>query len=88
AICRYIARKNGLCGSTEEEDLDIDITVDTLEDMRKKIIVHYYQPDSEQRNKELKKAAEEAAPFFLKIFEKQLEENNGYLVGGKLTWAD
>ncbi|KAE8573447.1 hypothetical protein A483_HHAL011992 [Halyomorpha halys] len=49
AICRYLARKNGLCGSSEDEALDIDVTVDTLEDMRKKTVVHYYQPDSEAR---------------------------------------
>nr|WLK66392.1 glutathione S-transferase [Eocanthecona furcellata] len=88
SISRYLARKHGLSGSNEEEDLDIDMTADTLEDMRRNVIVHYYQPDSEERNKGLKKSIEETIPFYLKLFEKQLEENNGYLAAGKLTWAD
>ncbi|XP_024219765.2 glutathione S-transferase [Halyomorpha halys] len=88
AICRYLARKNGLCGSSEDEALDIDVTVDTLEDMRKKTVVHYYQPDSEARTNGLKEAINVTIPSYLKIFDKQLEENKGYLVAGKFTWAD
>ncbi|CAH1395986.1 unnamed protein product [Nezara viridula] len=88
AICRYLARKAGLNGSSEEEGLAIDATVDTLMDMITKIIPAYYRPDSEERSKLLKALVEDTIPFYLNIIEKQLEENNGFLVAGKLTWAD
>ncbi|CAH1406487.1 unnamed protein product [Nezara viridula] len=88
AICRYLARKAGLNGSSEEEGLAIDATVDTLMDMIKKTVLDYYQPDSEERSKCLKASLEVTIPFYLNVFEKQLEENNGYFVAGKLTWAD
>ncbi|CAH1406486.1 unnamed protein product [Nezara viridula] len=88
AICRYLARKAGLNGSSEEEGLAIDATVDTLVDMLKKTVLDYFRPDSEERSKLLKTSLEVTIPFYLNVFEKQLEENNGYLVAGKLTWAD
>ncbi|CAH1406490.1 unnamed protein product [Nezara viridula] len=88
AVCRHIARKAGLYGSSEDEALEIDVTVDTLEDMRKHTVSHYYQPDSEERDQGMKKSVDVTIPFFLKLFDKQLEENKGYLVAGKLSWAD
>lgn len=88
AVCRHLARKGGLDGTSEDEALDIDVAVETLEDMRKKTVVHYYQPDSDERTKGMKDSIENTIPFYLKLFEKQLSENKGYLVAGKLSFAD
>ena len=35
SICRHLARKADLCGSSEDDALACDMTVDALEDMRR-----------------------------------------------------
>lgn len=34
SICRFVAKRVGLCGSNNFEDLEIDIVVDTINDFR------------------------------------------------------
>lgn len=34
AICRFLAKKNNLSGSNEQESYEVDATVDTIDDLR------------------------------------------------------
>ena len=48
----------------------------------------YYENDPARKIEIEKKLAEEVWPSNLKIFEKRLEKNNGWLVGSDMTWVD
>ncbi|KAJ8664901.1 hypothetical protein QAD02_006563 [Eretmocerus hayati] len=87
AICRYIAKKCGLTGKDDWEALEIDATVDTVHDLRAKIAAHHYESDAKAKAEKLK-AAKELVPFYVQRLDEQAKKNGGYLVGGKLSWAD
>lgn len=88
AITRYLSKKAGLAGSDDWESLLIDIAVDNIHDLRQAIAGYAY--DSNEASKEAKYAPliNETIPFYMDKFEKSVEENNGYFVNGKLSWAD
>ncbi|KAL5243343.1 hypothetical protein ACI65C_010753 [Semiaphis heraclei] len=88
AITRYLSKKAGLAGSDDWESLLIDIAVDNIHDLRQAIAAYAY--DSNEATKEAKYAPliNETIPFYMDKFEKSVEENNGYFVNGKLSWAD
>ncbi|KAF7991206.1 hypothetical protein HCN44_002768 [Aphidius gifuensis] len=90
AICRYLAKQYGLVGKDDWENLEIDSTVDTIHDMRSKIAGFFYEDDTNAEAKAKKKevALKETVPFYLERLDAQVKKNNGYFVGGKLTWAD
>ncbi|KAG8223843.1 hypothetical protein J437_LFUL007864 [Ladona fulva] len=88
AIQRYLGRKFKLNGANDWEDLQIDMTVDTMNDLRSSF-TSCFKEENEERKEELKKVLfEETVPFYLKKFDEQVKENSGYFVAGKLTWAD
>nr|QHU80051.1 glutathione S-transferase S5 [Bemisia tabaci] len=88
AICRYYAKKCGLVGKDDWEDLLIDATVGTFDDMRQAISTYFYDQNEESKKKKLDLLIKETIPFYMERLEKQIKENGGYLVNGKLTWAD
>ena len=86
---RYLARKLGYAGGQSELDQAVtdqyaDIVTDLLNDM---VNVHF---ETERSRKAVldKKMQTETMPKFLQIFEKRLTENNGFLAGNSLSYAD
>ncbi|NP_001291541.1 glutathione S-transferase-like [Solenopsis invicta] len=87
AIGRYIAKKGNLYGSDELEAMEIDATIDSMDDIRQALSTYYWEQDPAFKAK-LKETAFEKLPFYLDKFEAQVKKNGGYFVGGKLSWAD
>ncbi|XP_050501694.1 glutathione S-transferase-like [Diabrotica virgifera virgifera] len=88
AISRYLAKQVKLVGSNDWEDLEIDAAVDTIIDLRTKIVAYGYENDAAVKESKKKPLFEEILPFYLEKLEAQVQKNNGYLATGKLTWAD
>nr|XP_018896149.1 PREDICTED: glutathione S-transferase-like isoform X2 [Bemisia tabaci]XP_018896150.1 PREDICTED: glutathione S-transferase-like isoform X2 [Bemisia tabaci]XP_018905240.1 PREDICTED: glutathione S-transferase-like [Bemisia tabaci] len=88
AICRYYAKKCGLAGKDDWEDLLIDATVGTFDDMRLAITNSHYETNEESKKKKIELLNRETIPFYMERLEKQIKENDGYFVNGRLTWAD
>ncbi|XP_011165643.1 glutathione S-transferase-like [Solenopsis invicta] len=87
AICRYLAKKCGLAGKDDWEALEIDATVDTIHDLRASIAAYSYEKNEEAKA-EKHQYAKEAVPYYLERLDAQVKKNDGYLVGGALSWAD
>ncbi|KAL0132502.1 hypothetical protein PUN28_000327 [Cardiocondyla obscurior] len=83
AICRYLAKQCGLAGKNNLESLEIDSAVDTMQDLCECI----YQ-NSERAKIEKVEIADETVLCYLKGLDAQVKKNDGYFVGGALTWAD
>ncbi|XP_015366529.1 PREDICTED: glutathione S-transferase-like [Diuraphis noxia] len=88
AITRYLSKKAGLAGSDDWESLLIDIAVDNIHDLRQEIASYFYDPNEVTREAKYAPLINETIPFYMDKFEKTVEENNGYFVNGKLSWAD
>ncbi|CAK1587227.1 unnamed protein product [Parnassius mnemosyne] len=88
AICRYLGHKYGLAGSNIEEDLIIDQNVDFLHDIRAKAAVVHYESDEAVKAKKHEDFTKNLYPVMLKKLNEIIEQNNGHLALGKLTWAD
>ncbi|KAM9330504.1 hematopoietic prostaglandin D synthase-like [Gastrophryne carolinensis] len=79
AIGRYLARKAGLTGKTELEDIRIDAILDTIDDF-----VTQFPWFSD---KSMADYLEKNGPIVLSGLEKELGENN-WFAGDYVTWAD
>ncbi|CAH1953384.1 unnamed protein product [Acanthoscelides obtectus] len=88
AICRYLAKKVKLTGKDDWEDLTIDATVETVNDLRIKVAQFYYEHDGTLRKKLQETLMNETIPYYIGKLEAQAKENGGYLALPKLTWAD
>ncbi|XP_067008893.2 glutathione S-transferase [Anabrus simplex] len=88
AICRYLAKQFGLAGRDDIEAAQIDAVVDTINDLRTKLMSIYLAPDLTSKEKLRQQILDETLPYYLSKFDELIMENNGYLVGGKLSWAD
>jgi len=88
SMARYIAKRVGLAGENDWENLIIDTAVDTVNDFRLKIAVVSYEPDDEVKAKKLITLNTEVIPFYLEKLDNLAKDNNGHLALGKLTWAD
>ncbi|KAE8747766.1 Glutathione-S-transferase S-1-like [Frankliniella occidentalis] len=87
AISRYLAKQVGLSGKDDLENLQIDQAVDLFHDFRQKIGGWFYDPIPESKAAK-EKDLKDQVTFYLKKFEQIVKDNNGFLVNGKLTWAD
>ncbi|XP_012276501.1 glutathione S-transferase [Orussus abietinus] len=88
AISRYLAKQFGLAGKDDWEALQIDAAVDTIHDLRAKLGAYHYETNTEVRDAKYEVLVKETLPYYLERLDAQVEKNGGYLVGGKLTWAD
>ncbi|KAH1010246.1 hypothetical protein HUJ05_004565 [Dendroctonus ponderosae] len=88
AISRYLAKQVKLVGKDDIEDMEIDAIVDVLMDFRSKVAKYHYDGDEAAKEAYAKTLFGEIVPYYLEKLDKQAKENGGYLVGGKLTWAD
>ncbi|KAJ8675480.1 hypothetical protein QAD02_011266 [Eretmocerus hayati] len=87
AISRYLAKKFNLYGSDDLQAIEIDATIDDIEDCRLFISRFFREEDPAIKAKQ-KAIAYEKIPFYLGKFEEQVKKNGGYFVGNKLSWAD
>ncbi|XP_029664634.1 glutathione S-transferase-like [Formica exsecta] len=87
AIARFVAKRGNLYGNNELEAMEIDATVETMDDLRQAVSAYYVEKDPAIKEK-LKTIAFEKLPFYLDKLEAQVKRNGGYFVGGKLSWAD
>jgi len=88
SIARYLAKRVGLAGDNDWENLLIDSAVDTVNDFRAKIATVQYEPDEAVKEKKRVTLNAETIPFYLEKLDSIAKENNGHLALLKLTWAD
>jgi len=87
-ISRYIGKRVGLAGNNEWEDLNIDIAVETVNDLRVKIAAVHYETDEQVKEKKAVTLNKETIPFYLEKLDALARVNLGYLALQRLTWAD
>lgn len=85
AITRYVAKQVGLVGANAWEDLEIEIAVDTINDLRQKIAVVNYEADEAVQAKKRVPLNEETLPFYLEKLDALVKENNGHFALGKVS---
>uniref|UniRef100_F1LEC7 Glutathione S-transferase 4 n=1 Tax=Ascaris suum TaxID=6253 RepID=F1LEC7_ASCSU len=94
AICRQLAWRFGLSGETAADDSVVDMLADFLHEahisLKSWINAIHNVNNSEQDVESLDKMANHYVNTRLgPVLEKHLEKNGtGFLVGGKITWAD
>ncbi|XP_053619370.1 glutathione S-transferase 2-like [Plodia interpunctella] len=88
AMCRYLGRKYGLSGADIEEDFEIDQIVELIQDIRAKGTHVRNEENPEVKAKRHAEYTKDQYPLLLKKLDDGIRNNNGYLVAGKLTWAD
>jgi len=90
AIERYLARKLGMMGDSEEEEALVDAMAEHVRDIndayqRKGV---FFMKDEEQKAELQKKWYEEELPDWLSKLEKALPGSGGFAVGSKASLAD
>lgn len=89
AIIRYIARKYGLTGASEEENALCDMISCGTEDLRQKLTNVIFLNCEKARDQQMKAFQEEVLPQWAAFFERLLKKNGGeWFVGKKLTYSD
>ncbi|XP_066991001.2 glutathione S-transferase [Anabrus simplex] len=88
AICRYLAKKVGLMGKDDWENLEIDSAVESFYDFRKECAAYAFEPDPNLKAKKKEKLLNETVPLYMDKLEELAKKNGGHLAGGRLTWAD
>ncbi|KAG8231881.1 hypothetical protein J437_LFUL009730 [Ladona fulva] len=88
AMARYLGRMLNLAGDDEWESLLCDMVVDAFTDLRMLTSGFFREKDQSIKEKKREPLFNETIPFYLDRLDKQVEENSGHFVRGKLTWAD
>ncbi|KAJ3663469.1 hypothetical protein Zmor_007728 [Zophobas morio] len=88
AICRYLGKMVNLAGNNDWENLEIDSIVDTMNDLRMKIMLVQWEQDAVKKRELKDTVLEEIVPYYLARLEALVEKNKGNLAVGRLTWAD
>jgi len=88
AITRFLAKRAKLNGNTDWEDLEIDMVVDTINDLRLKIAIYSYEPDAAIKESRKGPLFDETIPYYLDRLDKIAGENGGHFACKRLTWAD
>jgi len=88
AINRFLAKRIGLAGANEWESLQVDSVVDTINDLRQKIVAVRFEENEETKKVKTVTLETETIPFYLNKLEEIAKENNGHLATKNLTWAD
>ncbi|XP_036045678.1 glutathione S-transferase Mu 2-like [Onychomys torridus] len=83
AILRYLARKNNLCGETEEERIRADIVENQVMDNRMQLIRLCYNPDFEKLKPEFLKTIPEKMKLYSEFLGKR-----PWCAGNKITYVD
>ncbi|KAG8225447.1 hypothetical protein J437_LFUL004448 [Ladona fulva] len=88
AICRYLGKKWNLTGKDDWDSLQCDVLVDTLGDLKQQVGQYRMEQDPAIKEEKKQNLIKETIPFYLQKLEQIVKENDDYLVGGQLTWAD
>jgi len=88
-IARYLAKKNSLNGSGEEQSAKCDEYVDAVRDFINEFVAWFRIKDETAKAAKMEEIKEKTIPDFFGKFNKILQDNGtGWLVGDKVTWAD
>ncbi|XP_076294011.1 glutathione S-transferase-like [Lasioglossum baleicum] len=87
AISRYLAKQFGLAGKNDWEALEIDIAVDTIDDVHHKLAAYQHETNEVAKAEKLN-VVKDQVPYYLERLDAQVKKNGGYFVGGALSWAD
>lgn len=87
AIGRLIAKRNNLYGANDIEEYEVDATIDFFGDLTNLVSRWHWEENAEQKKK-LKEQVDTTLLFTFQKLEEQVKKNGGFLVGGKLSWAD
>ena len=88
-IARYLAEEFGLAGSNSFENSQLAGIAEAVRDVFVEMAKAHFEKDEEKKAELLKTFKEKTIPFVLGKFEAlSSANNNGYLCGNKLTWAD
>ncbi|KAF7988003.1 hypothetical protein HCN44_007497 [Aphidius gifuensis] len=87
SIYIYLGKKLNIAGDNYEEDYEINNAVDTMDDLKHPLTTWYFEKDATTKET-LKEKAFSKIDLLLGKLEETVKKNNGYFVGGKLTWAD
>ena len=86
---RYLARKYGYAGGQSElEQAITDQYADVVTDLVNELVKAHFESDPTRKADLQTKLQTEVMPRYLTIFEKRLAENNGFLSGDRLSYAD
>lgn len=88
AIARYIAKQVKLIGRNAWEDLIIDSIVDTINDLRQKIGLYYFESNEQLKESRKEALFNETLPFYQQRLDEMAKKNNGHLAIECVTWAD
>jgi glutathione S-transferase len=91
AIARYLARKFNLAGTTELDQVRVDMVGDCIEDTIKPLPTIFRETDDAKKAELVKNFIEEHLPKTFVGLENILKTNDGgdgFFVGSALTWAD
>ncbi|CAG0904240.1 unnamed protein product [Cyprideis torosa] len=87
-IMRYIARKNKLDGSTEEEKQLVDMSELQAQDLRMELVQLFYKNWNEEAKRAFLNPDEKGSlPSYLKLFSSRLQDSK-FLVGEHVTHPD
>lgn len=88
-IARFLGERFGLAGDSDMERAEIACVAEATMGILADYVATFYEQDETRRAAMMKKISEESAPAKLKYFERRAVTNeNGWMVGGKLSWAD
>ncbi|XP_071865375.1 glutathione S-transferase S4 [Bombus fervidus] len=88
-ICRYLAKQFNLLGKTDLDTLQIDAIASALYDFRWLTISSYYrESDPVLKAKKKVDVMSRVFPFYLNKLEDLAKNNDGYLHGNQLSYAD
>ncbi|RZB40563.1 glutathione S-transferase [Asbolus verrucosus] len=88
AVARYVAKQVKLVGKDDWENLEIDAIVDTINDLRMKLVQIFFEKDEEKKKTLKETAINETFPYYLTRLDTIVQKNKGHLAVGRLTWAD
>ncbi|XP_071440034.1 uncharacterized protein [Hetaerina americana] len=88
AICRYLAKQFKLTGGSDWDDLQCDMIVDTVNDLRTQVVALFREKDEKKKEEMTKTLKSETIPYYLSRLDAEVKKNSGHFVNGKLTWAD
>uniref|UniRef100_A0A1B6MVD0 glutathione transferase n=1 Tax=Graphocephala atropunctata TaxID=36148 RepID=A0A1B6MVD0_9HEMI len=88
AIVRYLAKKAGLAGDNDWENLQLDIVSDALVDLRSPVTTFMRETNEDLKRTKKETYIKETIPFYMKKLDTLVKENGGYLANKKLSWVD
>jgi glutathione S-transferase len=85
---RFLARRYGLVGKTERENIETDMYVDQITYIFETMILARFEREEKKRKELIDKLLTAVLPKNMNAFEEKLKTNKGHLVSNGLTYAD